>query len=298
MNSVIRKNFILAAALFIAVSVFQFCGGPARQSKALVSFYSGTVMLKSGGSPFRSVKLKDQIQNGDIIETGEKSSMIVQVGDELIVRFEENTRAVINSITSIEKREISLDQGKVLSKVSKLKRGSEYMIKTPTVVASVRGTEFLTDYNGLNTTVAVGKGRVSVVKSDSKTEKLVDSGKSVVVEVGMELRDINRVETLELKKLETTRSVDNIESVTPETLKKEFESSQKSDEEINEEIDRLKGMSLDDIRAKYHRIDVVKMYNGRVIRGVILQRGQQMKILTPTGVITVRAKDVKNTGVM
>ena len=292
-----KKVFASSMAMILVFLAALSCG-KGKPSQAVISFYSGTAMIKSGSTALRPVKIQERVQDGDVIETGDKSSVIVQVGDELIVRFEENTTVVVKSIKDLSKREISLEKGKVLSKVSKLKKGNEYFVKTPTAVASVRGTEFLTDYENGTTTVAVGKGKVSVVKTQTSEEKLVDLGSTVVVTDNMEMREINRVETLELKKLENTPSVKNVETMPLEDLKKEFENTGKSDEEINAEIDKLKGMSLDQIRAKYKRIDVVRMYNGRVIKGVILMRGQNMKILTPAGVVTVRAKDVRRTGVM
>ena len=292
------KKIFIAAFAMILVSLAAISCGKEKPAKAVISFYSGTAMIRSGNTDFRPVNIKDMIQDGDVIETGDKSSVIVQVGDELLVRFEENTTVVIKSIKDLTKREISLEKGKVLSKVSKLKKGNEYFDRPPTAVPTVGGTEFLTDYEEGKTTVAVGKGKVSVVKTQTNEEKLVDLGKTVVVADNVEMREVNQIETLELKKLENTPAVKDIENKPAEELSKDFAPTAKSDEEINAEIDKLKGMSLDDIRAKYHRIDVVRMYNGRVIKGVILMRGAQMKILTPGGVVNVRAKDVRRTGVM
>jgi len=271
---------------------------PAAAVDAVVSFYSGTATIQSIGGQLRSIAIKEIVKDGDVIETGDKSSVVVQVGDELLVRFEANTKVVVTSITNIAKREITLDKGKVLSSVTKLRKGNEYFVKTPTAVASVRGTQFLTDYADGKTVVAVGKGRVSVVKSDTNEEKLVDLGNSVTVADKVDMREMNKVETLELKKLETTPVVKDLETMTPEDINKNFEQTIKSDEEINQEIEKLSGMTLEDLKIKYKRIDVITMYNGRVIKGVIVDRGRTLRILTPGGVVTVPAKNVKRTGVM
>jgi len=281
----------------MAVSLVSMsCGG--KQAQAVISFYSGTATIQSVNSQPRQIKIQDAVKDGDTIETGDKSSVIVQVGDELLVRFEANTKVSVTSISDIARRQISLEKGKVLSSVKKLKKGNEYFIKTPTAVASVRGTEFLTDYAEGKTTVAVGKGSVSVVKSGTKEEKLVNPGNSVVVAEKFEMRGINKVETLELKKLEKTPVVKEIEKLTPEELNKAYKESSKNDEEINEEIEKLNGMSFEEMKAKYKRIDIITLYNGRVIKGVIITRGINLKILTPGGVVTVLAKDVQRTGVM
>jgi hypothetical protein len=86
--------------------------------------------------------------------------------------------------------------------------------------------------------------------------------------------------------------------MTPEDLNKKMEETVKTDEEINAEIEKLSGMSYEDMKAKYQRVDIITMYNGRVIKGVIMSRGATLKILTPSGIVTVQAKDVQRTGVM
>jgi len=290
---------VYAAVLTVMFStLLSLSCGMGKSADAVISFYSGTATIQSANAQPRPVKVQDKVLDGDIIETGDKSSVIVQVGEELLVRFEANTKVVVTSIKNIAKREINLEKGKVLSSVQKLKKGNEYFVKTPTAVASVRGTEFLTDYADGKTVVAVGKGVVSVVKSETKEEKLAEIGNSVVVTEKVEMRGINQVETLELKKLDKTPVVKDIEKMTPEDLNKRYEETVKTDEEINAEIEKLSGMSYEEMKEKYQRVDVITMYNGRVIKGVILTRGTYLKILTPSGIVTVNAKDVQRTGVM
>jgi len=295
------KHFFAGASVILLVSLISISCGKGKSTDAIVSFYSGTATIQTSNEQPRPIQMQDIVKDGDMISTGDKSSVIVQVGEELVIRFEANTNVVISSIKDIAKREITLEKGRVLSSVSKLKKGNEYSVKTPTAVASVRGTHFLTGYNDGKTVVAVGKGAVSVVKSDNKEEIIVETGKSALVNETIELRELNRVETLELKKLESTPVIVDIEKITLENLKKKFEEASKATEEINKEIESLSGnagMSFDEMKAKYNRIDVVTMYNGKVIKGVIINRGTSLKIITPGGVITVQAKDIQRTALM
>lgn len=272
-----------------------------ESSQAMVLFYSGTATIQHVNEQPKPVQVQEIVKNGDVIETGDKSSVIVQAGSEFTVRFEENTKALISSITDITKREISLNKGKVLSRVSKLQKGMEYMIKTPTAVASVRGTEFLTDYTDGKTIVAVGKGTVSVVKNETSEQKLAELGKTVVVTDKMEMRDINQVESLELKKLGNTPVIKDADGLKPGEINEKMNPVIDKDKVLNDEIEKLMGsagMSLEQIKAKFQRIDVITLYNGRVVKGAILSRGHELKILTPSGVVTVNAKNVKRTGVM
>ncbi|PKL16419.1 MAG: hypothetical protein CVV49_16375 [Spirochaetae bacterium HGW-Spirochaetae-5] len=243
------KKVYAVMMLMMLVSVLSVSCGKGKSASAFISFYSGTATIQTANAQPRPVAVQDMVKDGDVIETGDKSSVIVQVGDELLVRFEANTKVVVTSITDIAKREINLEKGKVLSSVAKLKKGSEYSVKTPTAVASVRGTEFLTDFDNGKTIVAVGKGSVSVVKTETKEEKLVDLGNSVVVTEKIEMRGINQVETLELKKLEKTPVIKDLEKMTPEDLKKNYEETIKTDEEINDEIEKLSGMTYEEMKA-------------------------------------------------
>ena len=289
--------------LIICAVVIAAASCSKNEKKAYISFYAGTVKIEAAGKEASPVKVMDEVKDGDVIETGGKSYVIIQTGDGLIIRFDSDTRVVFESISSLEKRVLNLNKGKVVSSVSKLKKGSEYNIKTPTAVASVRGTEFLTEYEKGKTIVAVGKGKVSVVKNATSQESLVEKGNTAVVEekesAEIEVREINKVEELEISKI---GEVPAIKPGDREGAEKQSNELEKKTEEIDKEIEDLMekdaAWTMEKIKAKYGRIDVVTLYNGRVIRGAIISRGSSVKILTPGGVITVQSKDIRTTGVM
>ncbi len=295
-----RMTYVTAsiAALILTAAVLS-CGKGGKKD-TYVSFFSGSVTLQRNGAPAQ-VEVKGMVQEGDIFSIGENSMLILQTSDGLVVRFEPNTEAVISSINDITKREISLNKGKVLSSVEKLGKGHGYAVKTPTAVASVRGTQFLTEYNGKASIVAVGKGVVSVKRiSGAADEKSVEKGNSAVVEAEkntVDLREVNKVETLELSKLDKTPVVEDVEKKSPEELKGIYKETEKNDEEINVQIKEETGLTPAEMKAKYGRIDVITMYNGRVIQGVIVSRGASYRVLTSNGAINVNAKDVRRTDV-
>ena len=297
----LKKRFyvqllIICAAVLFAASCSK------KEEKVYVSFFTGAVTIETAGEEASPVKVMDEVKDGDVIETGDKSYVIIQTGGGLIIRFDSDTRVVFESISSLEKRELSLNRGKVVSRVSKLKKGSEYNIKTPTAVASVRGTEFLTEYEKGKTTVAVGKGKVSVVKSETSEESLVETGNTAVVEessdAAVEMREISKVEELEISKIS---EIPLVKPGDTEEAEKQLNEIENRTEEIDKEIEELMekdSWTIGKIKAKYGRIDVVTLYNGRVIRGAIISRGSSVKILTPGGVVTVQSKDIRKTGVM
>lgn len=298
-NRIFFKITALCAAAIIATSCSK------KEEQAYVSFFVGTVSIEKHGEASAPVKILDMIQDGDIIETGDKSYVLVQTGDEIVIRFDSNTRVSFSSISDVKFRELNLDRGKVVSSVSKLKKESEYRIKTPTAVASVRGTEFLTEYENGKTVVAVGKGKVSVVKTATSEENPVDAGNTAIVtestDTATEVRDINRFEELEISKIQVVPVIDNLEKSGSETLDEKFRNIEEKTEEIDQEIEKLiekDSWTLEKIKAKFGRIDQVTLYNGRVIRGTIISRGANVKILTTGGTVTVQSREIRTTGVM
>jgi hypothetical protein len=282
----------LTAATLLSCSDFKF-------NKVFVAFYNGSVTIQKKGILPVQVQIKDQINDDNIIRTGEKSCLVVQSTDGIIIRFEQNTEAQIQSLKNKTKKIINLNNGKILSSISKLKKGEEFSIKTPTTVASVRGTEFLMAFNGKDSTVAVGNGKVSVKRlTESGDEKSVDKGFTATAAGSnstVRLRNINRIETLELTKFKKTPMVDIIEKKTPEELTEIFKETLKCDEQINEEIKENMGLTFEEMRAKYGRIDVLHLYNGTEVEGVIVARGTVYKMVTKTGIVMVDSKDIKGT---
>ena len=297
LKKLFKKTVIIAAA--VSVSMLISCAKETK-NELFVSFFTGSVTQVRNGAQV-AVEVKGLGKEGDIFTVGEKSTLILQSSDGLVIRFESNTEAVISSINDVTKREISLNKGKVLSSVEKLQKGHGYAVKTPTAVASVRGTQFLTEFTGTKSIVAVGKGVVNVKRTaGAPDEKLVEKGNSAVVEAEkeiVELREVNKVETLELSKLENTPVVQEVEKKTPDELKQIFNEIEKTEIEINDQIKEETGLTPAEMKAKYGRIDVITLYSGRTIQGVIISRGESYRVLTTNGPISVNAKDVRRTDV-
>ena len=270
------------------------------KTEMYVAFFSGEVTLQRGGESSQ-VRVKDLVQEGDLFTVGEKSCLILHSTDGLVVRFEEETEAAVSSLKGVAEREVTLKKGKVLSSLGKLKKGEDYSVKTPTAVASVRGTQFLTEYNGKASVVAVGKGVVSVKRTaGTGDEKLVEKGNTGFAMNDtdtVEIRGVNKVETLELSKLEKTPVVESIDKKTANELKETFRDTEENDKEINRKIEEAEGLTFAEMKAKYGRIDVITLYSGKVIQGVILSRGATYKVLTTHGTIYIKAKDVRRTGI-
>lgn len=295
----ITFNRLICISAAVTLTMLFSCSG-ATKKDAFITFYTGTVEIQRSGVPV-AVQIKEPIKDGDRISVGDRSCLVLQTSDGVVVRFEEKTDAVISAITNVSKREISISKGKVLSLVGKLKKGDGYTVQTPTTVAAVRGTQFLTEVSGKKSIIAVGDGLVSVQRTTgTPDEKLVEKGSSAVAEdqtTTVVVRGVTTIETLELSKLSQTPVVDNIAEKKPEEIRAQYQKIEQNENKVNETILDETGRPIEELKQKYGRLDVLSLYNGRVVQGVILSRGANFKVLTSSGAVFVDAKDISRTDI-
>lgn len=290
-----KKPGIHKAAFSILIAfICAFCVSCEKKDDQFittVTFVLGDVTVKRGTGS-HAAALKEVIKTGDIITTGAKSSLIIQTSEQDVFRIQENT---VLAFTVMNQREKSLvlSNGSVLSKIAKLKKGTSCTVKTPIALASVRGTRFLTSYNGSIAIVAVGEGKVSVVKSGTQEENAVDAGKTAVVETAVDIRNNNTHEKTELEKLEAAQYLEKPDTMSAD----EFEAYKKKIMDADEKIDDSSSalMTLKEIRAKYGRIDEITLYSGLTVKGAVISRGSTFTVITPGGKRYIKATNIKRT---
>ena len=100
-------------------------------------------IMPIGEKDFSNLKPGTILSNGDKIRTGSKGFVaIIFIDDKSTLKLKENTEAVITgqrSAASISKK-INMDIGTVRATVTK--QNTDFVIQTPTSVASVKGTDF------------------------------------------------------------------------------------------------------------------------------------------------------------
>lgn len=180
--------FILAGALTACKETKQDLQG------AALTALRGEVRItnKSGTKPVTSAALytRDAILfPGDIITTGKDGQADLQFSKTVKMRVGPNSSLRIETARVMAEKnfqqiQVRLDGGRVYSKLDKLDAGSRLTVVTPTSVAAVRGTEFLTrEENGKSQTL-VSNGSVEVaddilsqltiVEQDQKAEVTAD----------------------------------------------------------------------------------------------------------------------------
>lgn len=175
-----KKIIAFVLSLFCSVSVLL-----AKDFAAQVSAFSGKAEVLSGGN-WKPLAVGDTLKNGDMVQTGFKSSLTLKIKDST-VDVAALTRMTVEQLAENPVKDnvrLFVDAGGVSSSVKKSGANKlVFTVRTPVATASVRGTEFSVQNNfdsvKVETTrgsVAVWNGKNSVSVADSsETEDEADS---------------------------------------------------------------------------------------------------------------------------
>ncbi len=291
-----NKHYCLLPVALLMILLQVSCGKQGDKN-VTVTFVIGDVKLLRDGKEAGPLKLKDILKKGDTVETGEMSEAALQVGTRAVILVNSNSTLTIDTILEKNKDEFFVEKGRAVTTVKKLGRDSEFLMRSNNAFAAVRGTTFSVNAKENVTEIAVDEGNVYVMNIEAEDEKSVEPGKTAVISDIVEMRDVNTLEKLHFDKLKYVPLMDDVGTVSVENLKKKNEIYRESTKKVNEKIEQLSPMTLDQIRKKYGRIDVVTLYNGRTIRGAIISRGATLTMITPGGRVAVPKVKVKNTSV-
>ncbi|PKN77743.1 MAG: hypothetical protein CVU48_10615 [Candidatus Cloacimonetes bacterium HGW-Cloacimonetes-1] len=174
---------------------------------AYISASKGKVEL-TRNTKAQKFKVGDLLQNNDEIRTGGESFAAYKfVDDSANIKVFPNSVVKITAMKSGTKlnKSVAVTKGSVLSKVKK--NSGAFQVETPTTVASVRGTGFLTKVSEDQTTmIIVTEGDVIVEIKESGETRSVSAGNTAQIDefgnVAVEAsspEDINDLEQAEIE---------------------------------------------------------------------------------------------------
>ncbi len=145
---------------------------------AVATKVKGLVEIKKvGKKEFLSLKAGSILDDGDKIRTGSSGFVaIIFIDDKSTLKIKENSEAVINGqrTTKDISKKINLDGGVIRASISK--QNVDFVIQTPTSVASVKGTDFWLISDDSGDQVIGIEGLVSLVNNETGQEVNVSSG--------------------------------------------------------------------------------------------------------------------------
>lgn len=210
-NKVYSMKKLKSLIIIIVSSAVMFsCSKTKNPSgEAVLNFMAGDVSILNKGlkSPAR---VGDIIVQGMKIFTGKNSFADIKIGANLIRILERSevsiAELIYNPATDALKSELKLDSGKVYSSLpGKLLKGNHFNIKTPTVTAAVRGTEFLVQETSGNSLIACASGQMAVSSMTSEKQVILNAGEQVAAQNGKILK-VEKIPAKEMKEYARIKS--------------------------------------------------------------------------------------------
>lgn len=152
--------------LLFFVSLF-FCLTSYAADSGLFMVVKGDIKVQKSDSQMQVAKVGLKVAVGDTIISAADSRAKIVMLDHNVINISPSTKMKIEKYTTGADKnvELSLIEGKVRSNVEQEYDGekTKYLIKTPTAVAGVRGTQFITSFDAKTkiTEIVTLKGQVS-----------------------------------------------------------------------------------------------------------------------------------------
>ena len=182
-----RPLLLVALAILILPAAFATDG--------VVEYVEGEVVIVSGGEE-RVADFGDRVFGSDRVMTGPDGTAIIRLDDQSQVKLRESTSVVIADTDGA--REVELQSGGVFARVvraaSTVGGRDTFRIRTPSVVAGVRGTEFFVAYGRTveeepDLWLCVNEGSVEVSIPSTGQVTLVEEGLGINILGGTRATD-------------------------------------------------------------------------------------------------------------
>ena len=135
-------------------------------------------IMKVGKKDFNNLKAGSILEDGDKIRTGKSGFVaIIFIDDKSMLKIKEDSEAVITGRKTIKEisKKINIDGGTIRASITK--QNVDFVIQTPTSVASVKGTDFWMIVDELLGDQVIGiEGQVSLVNTETGQEVMVTTG--------------------------------------------------------------------------------------------------------------------------
>ncbi len=208
---------ILALGLVLSFSQITF----AQQMYGIFMVVKGTVKIQNASKQVSDAKVGAKIFEGDMVTTLTDARAKIVMSDRNVINVNPDTQLQItkyqNDTASGKKNvELNLLNGKVRNNVEQTYDGdkSKFLIKTPTAVAGVRGTQFMAGFDKKTqmTSIVTFKGAVSLATISASGQILgapvmVNKGEMTVVTPNQPPPPPKPVPQEEIKKMDGETSV-------------------------------------------------------------------------------------------
>ncbi len=160
-----KQRVMWAGLLLMALGALYGFMPSGKNAIGTVNFILGNAddvtILRAGHAEWQPAKLYGPIYTGDQIKTNKESRCETKLANHGIVRIGENTIFTFNEASLGKRLDAQVTFGRLWANIRHSGRGSNFWIRTPNAVCSVRGTIYRIDADS-STRVKVYQGRVDV----------------------------------------------------------------------------------------------------------------------------------------
>jgi len=158
---------------------------PEKNILARIQYIKGEAILQKENTQ-KSAQINDVLEMNDIILTKDDATVDIIVKNKGIIRIGENARVELKTLSE-ENIELKQGSGTVITHLKKLNANENYSVVTPTSVAAVRGTSFITKVDkDQNTTVALVHGSIEI-KDKTGNSMVLDKAGEITIQKQMDL---------------------------------------------------------------------------------------------------------------
>lgn len=274
-----------------------------------ITFFVGKVEITDNKKSINKASIKSKLLKGYKLKTYKNSAANVQIGSKVIIKLLADTELDFSEMVSDNKTILKLNTGKTYSKIiKKLSRNEKYKIKTPTVTASVRGTEFLTEYKNGKSNFSVKKGKIAIYKvkegkdikdtvkaiEEEEPDAIVQAGDYAVVvkkkEIDIKIEKINRIESLELEKI--SYSMEVIPEVEEKSVK-EIKTIQKKIEKEKKQQQNIIIRKIQNVKNENNPKVILDLKDGSKLKGYIIMQDENIiKLDDGKDIMSISKKDI------
>ncbi|MBI3638332.1 FecR domain-containing protein [Candidatus Wolfebacteria bacterium] len=156
-------------------------GGNSDDGAIFLTVKTGNAKIILADQKIKDVSISEKFYAPAEIKTGEKSSAILNLGNNSTVSLDENTNFKVEK--SGKENSFFLFTGRIWARVLKvLESGEKFEVKTSNAVAGIRGTEFQVSYKNKKTKVIVFKNKVEVKALDPKTGNFIENVPAAILQ--------------------------------------------------------------------------------------------------------------------
>ncbi|MDF3820429.1 FecR family protein [Leptospira sp. 96542] len=221
-------------------------------NNVVVAFVKGDVAILRDGNQIKP-NLGDVLNQKDTIVTGGNGTCEILIGEDGVLKLNKNTSLSISQAVAAndggKETEINMQYGKLVTVLKKERKTESFNIVTPTSIAGVRGTSFLTSVENpsakTGAVACVGNcvvkytvldGAIAIRKSNSENEIVVDKQKMAEVGNETKLSDkmIKPMDKQSLSELKEMLVFENTKMMEFESLANELRSNNEELRKMNE----------------------------------------------------------------